>query len=108
MRQGCFCVLGGGWLHFQVLRYDIQGKLLMEEQFRCARAWRRVHTDPEAKKYYMQCLENTHPQPRIIKNTPASSETLYMHNPPPVPHFSSKEKTLLLTFFDKIPVPKPL
>ena len=56
-----FFVLGGGWLYFQALRYEIQGKSLTDERFRRAHAWKHVHADPKTINTPPQCLENTHP-----------------------------------------------
>ena len=43
-----FFVLGGGWLYFQALRYEIQGKSLTDERFRRAHAW---HHPPPSPNY---------------------------------------------------------
>ena len=60
VRVGVFFVNGVGWLHFQALRYEAQGKLLTTSNLGVPTHGCALHADPEVICDYPQCLENIH------------------------------------------------
>ena len=54
---------GVGWLYFQALRYNTQGKSLTTSDLGVLVHGRIMHAAPEVIDDYTQCLENIHPKP---------------------------------------------